>query len=50
MVPNARRLKLQTYYPQHGYPLLPEVASRGAELEQEIDERVAGLYGVLETQ
>jgi hypothetical protein len=27
------------------YPLLSEAAARGAELEQEIDERVAELYG-----
>ena len=37
----------------HGYPLPAEAATRVAELEREIDERVAGLYGpsrVLETR
>jgi len=31
-------------YEQHGYPLPSEAAARIAELEQEIDERVAALY------
>jgi len=35
-------------FEQHGYPLPPEAAARVAELEREIDERVAGLYGVEE--
>ncbi len=33
-------------YERHGYPLPPESAARVAELEREIDERVAGAYGV----
>jgi len=33
-------------FEQHGYPLPPEAATRVAELEWEIDARVAELYGV----
>jgi hypothetical protein len=33
-------------YERHGYPLPPDAAERVAELEREIDERVAGAYGV----
>jgi len=33
-------------YERHGYPLPPKSAARVAELEREIDERVAGAYGV----
>ncbi len=35
-----------TEFQQHGYPLPPDAAKRVAELEREIDERVAKLYGV----
>jgi len=33
-------------YERHGYPLPPKSAARVAELEREIDERVAGAYGL----
>ncbi len=33
-------------FEQHGYPLPPEAAARVTQLEREIDERVAELYGV----
>lgn len=33
-------------FERHGYPLPPDAAKRVAELEGEIDERVAGLYGL----
>lgn len=33
-------------FEQHGYPLPAEAATRVAELEWEIDARVAELYGV----
>ena len=36
---------LLSKFEQHGYPLLSEAAARVAELEQEIDERVAELHG-----
>ncbi len=35
-------------FERHGYPLPPEAAARVAELEREIDERVAALYGIEE--
>ncbi len=33
-------------FQKHGYPLPPDAAKRVAELEREIDERVASLYGL----
>jgi hypothetical protein len=41
----SRYLRINSNFEQHGYPLLSKAAARGAELEQEIDERVAELYG-----
>ena len=37
-------------FEKHGYPLPPEAAARVAELEREIDERVAPLYRLTEEE